>query len=1056
MILIGTLLVALLLMDGTQGSNVNGEEVVYGSSFNQQHAVYESQFLHCEITLDIQQELTLAFSLHNFYKDLNVANPISSLSFYHRLRRLQRAYQLPKVESLHPLAAIQNRLLPYLEVPRKPLTARRVTASPNVVTPAQTTDSVTEEQNESSDFEDLFLEFGLGDVPSDPAYNITLPTTTTERSTGQTEATIPILPTTVDSDLRPTLLGLSDRTLERHSQQQEYERRRTLQTPRPFSRRKTLSGQQPVTPIQDGIELQQDLQPTVSLLLQDHLEPRESLGNTTRRKPHNSALPKLGPSREISKNLPILGSSLLARNNRQLGDLFNITRQSLIPTSQSESRGKFSPPEIPILATRSKRSVQTTLLSASSCFIVLASNFSTTWPYDPDNSSIQFKMASRTKFYSPNTNTSGKMGLRNISMATIYRCLKKLSRSGEFGKFCKLHPSRLRCGTEKTITEHYSNSGSAPPTFRESSGKFRGVDTGISAGETGYFHDRFFLSRSYSSSSSEFQEKDSVCTFCNAKCTQFFRSIYIEVQSENGKFRNCKFITPGQKLSGTEQSEDSLLQLHLLITIFHPDHQQIRSDSDKARGKRSTKDNLPFDSTGSFINVRSTGKQLIFGQLASNIRKTTAFRTNRNPTPSGPWGNRVPKLQTYVRKDPLKLTKLLPRLLVRLAKRVMEKKNLNPRLSLAGCLIEATSEVLIYQALSQFLTGLEDISKGKFAQFLPESFLKNLTQKIQSQLDGLPSGHTFRTVNLTELSHKDLTNLPWSIYKKMDKYHADLAIPISKKHFTSYSYDRKSTQIRKGNKLYSLALKPKHNLILTNNDATITLPSDNYLNKHCVRLSGKFYCLKHFLSELTNSDKCLLQIYNDQNCLKTCKGTISPAQILPVETAQNLYTLLSPKPVSVIQICTPPLQDIVTERTGLFNVTLTESCYRVYIQNHVLEYKAPFLACSDENLPCRNFATNLFETKDIENFLNYVDNLSQSIDIQDIPLSHAIFKNPEEMLIPIGVLISLLSLLSVTICVKLFKKQHITQGQNVLPSETPLLPLTRQIVIDHTNSVHKN
>ena len=205
MILVGLLLIALLLMAKGHDSP---QEVIYGSSFHQKGVVFESQFLHYNIPLNLEEQLNLAYNIHKFYKSRNLLSPISGTAFLHRLKRISRSYKLKLQESqTSSLSSIQKQVLPYIEG-RRPLSIR-TTDSPPTVGGLSSGESSENSDHDTSDTDILsgilsdseYDAMGLGLVPTDPTLNITA---------NETESTT----AGASSDLQPSGLYDHDSTQE--------------------------------------------------------------------------------------------------------------------------------------------------------------------------------------------------------------------------------------------------------------------------------------------------------------------------------------------------------------------------------------------------------------------------------------------------------------------------------------------------------------------------------------------------------------------------------------------------------------------------------------------------------------------------------------------------------------------------------------------------------------------------------------------------------------------------------------------------------------------------
>ena len=171
----------------------------------------------------------------------------------------------------------------------------------------------------------------------------------------------------------------------------------------------------------------------------------------------------------------------------------------------------------------------------------------------------------------------------------------------------------------------------------------------------------------------------------------------------------------------------------------------------------------------------------------------------------------------------------------------------------------------------------------------------------------------------------------------------------------------------------------------------------------------------------------------------------------PIEVERNVFSILSPHPVDIIHICTPPQPDIISTKSGYFNVTLSNICYRAYVETYILEYKTPTESCKTNTLPCRDPVINVFKKENIQQFLNYVDNLHKGINIQNPPLIYdTVFKHSEEILLPVAILTFVLMFTVIYVCVKLWRKRQ----SNAL--RTNDIPLTRPIFVDTNNTIYKD
>ena len=974
--------------------------IVYGSSFVQNAPVFESRFLHCYVPLDIGPQLDLAEQLYHFYQNQEASNGIYSQEFLNRLRRLQVTYKAPSDHPPHPLQDISKRLLPFLQTPnpyRRPLAdVYQVTPSPERVTPTATLPG-----EEVQDVASLFDALRLGDVPTEPVYNFS---TTTAASVTNTNAS---------SVLQSIASRLQERDAESIVEQPPRQGRGSQQTPRTSESRQSLSAQRSPVGRQEPV-----LRTTVRVHLQDDGPDGLSGGITSTGDGSELPVSHAGGARDVSTSSSPFRTSNLDRVDRRLGSLFSNPRGRQIPTNFPKRRRNLQTTNPFLSNARSKRSTFQRILSLNSSFELLATNVSIPWTGHSKCKSLQYGMADRAQSEARNTDTDREMGFRCIPFRAFRWCNKKMQSSQFSRDLQKLHTTDEMDRCRGSDQQHADSEGSSEALFNTGR-KFCELGVRILLEQDECHSRKQFLSRSIHGRTHKFQEADCLSNICDTKCSKSFCEVYLKWLSPTRTIRHCQLFGYCPELPTSEVSWDRLFQLLQTSQDIHAQPPVLRNISISTRTKRSGENHLYANNSGDFIPFRRTGSQIIYGNDQLTHWKTEGSKTSLYSRPSVPRNGR--KLQINISRDPLKITKQLQNLIIDLTKRTMKKKDLNPQMSLTSTLKEALTEVFIYQTLDRLMGALEQISQGKLAKYLPTTFLKQLTTQIQANITGTP----YKPVNLTTMPQKELSKLPISIHKDLNGYHAILSVPLNKDRFASYSYDRKSNEILRKNNLYALTFNPKHDLLIKSPAQNLmhTIPNLDYLDKNCVYANYAYYCLKQFISNKYNGkDYCLTTLYRDQPSLEACNGQFKPSNVTPVEIAPNVYSVLAPKDTKVVQVCRQPLKDKVHAAHGRLNFTLSGSCPKAYVSSHSIQYHTPTVTCRP--LPCRDFATNLFDFSSIQPYLNYVDNTLNTVDIDALNNSYSLYQYPSELLLSAAGGAAFLCLLILTLCVKHFRSKH--------------------------------
>ena len=1040
MIKIGLLLLALQLMD-SEGTPHNNIEVIFGSSFRQYTTVFDSQFVHFKLPLRIDSELQLAENLLNFFKSQgedSVALNNAQLTYW--LQRLRLAFQVPSVDRNHPLRKIEHQILPYLESSRRqPLTSVYQT------TPSSLDTSEEQLQSDNESLGELYDVLGLGNVPGGAEGQSE--STSSHSTTGVPREVSTTVPSAAsDPPLRRLSDRLSQRIAESSSPEQQDSSGPASQASISTTDRTALLGQQAV----GERSLERDLSASLRLLLQNNTQSQNTIGRTALRKRLENAFSTSGGSRTVSQIAKTGNSSGLAGAGRVLGNLLRKTRRNQIPVSLRES-----PPTLPnfqsrFFPSRFKRFVQAPVLYPSGGPSVLAEDLSTGRQDGSQHSFVQHAMAKRDESKPFTCCSCDPMGHGCVCLS-IFSCdTQDMPTFGKKRKLCQMcskgrHPSRLR-----EVLQHNQDNESSSPALRKSCRELCNLELGTLYGQSRHHDLGYSFTGSLSQGKRIHEEENSTHIGCFHQHSKNLSAVHPTFGNSTRAARNCEFTCYSCQFTSSDLCRQSILKLCIPDEDTEANDRAFFPVTYSQRARRLKRNDLSADSTGFTPNVWGSGHRILFGTLRSNLVTTLSGARRVDATQNSPGSGGGLLLKTQAKKDPLKLTTTLRRLLIKLAQEAIRKHHLSPKLSLSKCLLEASSEIFITQAMTRLLTGLEKISEGKFMQFVPRTFLEQMTQQIKGKLDMLPAGHTYRTVNLTGLDAMELQKLPVNIYRNVHEIYAVLSIPITKNQYTALFYDKNSSQIKRDSQLYSLKFAPKNSLILhaTNSTDLKTIPSKNYLQRNCVSLKNNFYCLKPYLD--AHKDKCLMKLYNDEPSLAFCNGRVDKqVNIAPVEIEPNKYAVLSTRPVQILHICNPPMIDKMYVASGAFDVHLTKTCPKLYLDYKVMHYKTPTVACVDPNLKCRDFAENLFTAKNVARFLNHVQSSNGPAYLNDLH-SNDILNYPNEILIPATISVAVFALLFCLLCIrrKLAGHRHSTVRRENIPLNTLAL-------LDNKNTVYR-
>ena len=1017
-----SILLALLLLQKITSGAIDKTNVVYGGSFNQQFEVEESSFIHCKMPLRIGEQLKLAESLYYFYHNNDAVNNLNTPYFLNKLRRVQRLYQVQPSVDTHPLTNIKKLILPYLDATRVPFAQLYPPSSP-VNTPDSDTSSVfSEDEDISSDFEAAYQALGLGNVPGTNDFG------NPNNSTQQSTTTVPT-----------TQKSISERHAGIDSQYSAHVSSREDQSSADSGPQPTLHATTPPEPDRrlsgsSGVQLPV-LRQSANERTPGHTEVRNRSGST---------LSQSQPTPRVSGQISIPSTRNLGGREQTVGALLlkSIRNGSYIRFPQQEE--KIRSDQSSVLHERWKRDVATPLLSSDEEFILLAERSTASRKSRPHRGPVQHGLLEGGVGEERPARAGRELVGRYVRVAPIRRSFEVVPRAGHHGAVRELHHQQQ----ETEPRNHQVPSGtSALVCFLDGGDGSLGI--GAPVGKTGRLSSSFLSSRPVPGPSPQLQEEDPVYSVGNSEYSPVVCSVQLKVHGSEGELRDCVQRGLDVELPPVDGNELHLCELQLLAAVEHAPVGQVLPLTHRPREKRLVPDDVFIDQTGSTVPLWRTTSKIISGQPITSTWKTIARKSSTQGSLLHSQPER--KLSLVNKKDPLSLTHRVQDVLVRLAKKTMEKSALRPELGLTKALQDSTSELFLHQTLDKVLDGLNSIAGGKLMEFLPRSYLHNLTSKIKSKLDTLPAGNPYSIVNITEIPKPTLSQLPTNVYKSGANYFATLSVPIKKNHFTAYSYDNKETQILNGKNLYSLTFKPKHSLILQSpiTNEFRTLPSIKYLNQNCVKLQQKYFCLREFLSKTYNAqDKCLTSLYQDQPSLKKCNGEITPILPKPIELATNTYAILTNEPLKAVHICLNR-NDQVYDVIGNFNITLTPSCPRFHIGDYILKYRTPNNLCVDPTLQCKDPATNLFKDDVILPFLQYVDITGKGVQLRNgsVPLLDTFSQYYTEIIAGAAAAAFLLCLSSVLMC-----KARLAQPTNDTNTTYPML--TRSINVRHDPVEH--